>query len=213
MKELRDSRMTKLKMLKILLLVLGTAAASAFVLIVGLLQWLDKTYTVDRCFVRICPYFRAIVAGKPTVSTRLYMLGPYMRFLLVLTSNSSNRHEAYYIDVYKEAIGVPDFGRYRPFRKGALVSWLAIEGFADDATVVADWDWINNDEDLRIRVRGLSYSGAPAPLPSDSFGSRASEHRATANLPEMIQLAYGREIILVHSATNTWQEEQRGDDK
>ena len=187
--------MTRLEVLRVFLLVLGTAAATAFVLIAGFLHWLDKTYTEDRCFVRVASSYRAIVPGDPAISTRLYQLGPYMRFLLVLTSKSSDRHEVYYIDGHSHKIGVPDFRNYRPFRKSALVSWFACEGFPDDGAVVADWDWIDDDHDLRIRVRGLSDTSGPSPL-GYMLRPDLADRRLKESVPEMIQLAYGREIIL-----------------
>jgi hypothetical protein len=194
--------MTRFRVLRIVSLVLGTATATAFPMIVGFLHWLDKTYTVDRCFVRVPSSCRAIVPGEPAISTRLYQLGPYMRFLLVLTSKSPDRLNVYYIDGSSQKIGVPDFGNYRPFRKSALVSWLTCEGYPDDGAVVADWHWINDDHDLRIRVRGLRDNSAPSPL-SDMLRPDLAERRVRESVPEMIQLAYGREIILHYEGSES----------
>jgi len=187
--------MIRFRVLKILSLVSGTAATTAFLLVVGFLHWLDKTYTEERCFVRVASSYRAVVPGEPAISTRLYQLGPYMRFLLVLTSKSPDRLNVYYIDGSSQKIGVPDFGNYRPFRKSALVSWLACEGFPDDGAVVADWEWINDDHDLRIRVRGLKHTSASSSL-DHMLRPDFAERRLKETVPEMIQLAYGRDIIL-----------------
>jgi hypothetical protein len=153
--------------IRTLLIVFGTALVTALVLIVGFLVWLDRVYTVDKLFVRISPYFRAIVPGKPEVSTRLYMLGGQMRFILVLRSKSSKRREEYFIDANKQEIGVPNLREYRPFWNGALVWWEAWEGFEDDTAVEADWDWIDNGKDLRIRVKGLPGKTSREVCPRD----------------------------------------------
>ncbi len=183
--------------IRLFLTVTATASVTTLVLALGFLTYLDRVYTVDKCYVRICPEERAVVLGEPPVSTKLYMLGPYMRYLLVVTSESSEEWCMYYVDVINHEMGVPDYSVYRPFGKGALVSWLAIEGFECDTTIAATWEWRNHD--LHIRVKGYADDAGDSSalsLDDSETATVANEISPQGEAPEMLRLIYGREIVL-----------------
>lgn len=175
---------------------MGIAVVTASCIAFSTSGWLDRIYGEDLCFVRTSRYCSAVVLGEPDISTSLYALGPYARYLLVLTSRQKNVREAYYVDVHTQEIGIPDFGTYRPLWRGALVPWFAIEGFPDDGRVTADWAWLVEDRDLRIRIRGLAQLGDGSLVLDSSYFESQATVKANIKPPPMGRLGYGREIVL-----------------
>ena len=144
--------------------------------------WTEYTDVVWRA-----PY-RVVIPGEPAVSGILYRLDRRATYLLVLSSRSTERPEAYYISFVPEQIGLPNFRQYVPFARFALVDRGTLDGVYSETEIDVDWNLEEKWKEMRIRIKGFTkhtYAGYDA----------AERERINRG---MIPLGYQREIIFVH---------------
>ncbi len=160
-------------------------AVGVFATLLGIWLWLGIAYTGERTLVGQASY-RVAVPSRPDASGTVYMLGYDDKYLLVLTSRSSEHPEGYYVDPGSRRIGLPDFGKYRriPFLGCALVNASVYWGFPLDGAFAADWRTANEGKEVRIRITGMVQE---EPGGSEEF------------LKQHMPIAYGNEIVLTRS--------------
>jgi len=127
--------------------------------------------------------YRVVVPARPDASGRVYRLGYDNRYLLVLTSKSSEYPEPYYMDLVSRRIGLPDVGepRHIPLLGYALVDANVYHGFPLEGALTADWKVTSDQKEVRIRITGFEQEEPGDP---------------DATMKEHVPMAYGNEIVL-----------------
>lgn len=172
---------------KLLIAIVASSLATATVLVGGGGFWISHVWTEYTDVVWRAPY-RVVIPGDPAVSGTIYRLDRRAAYLVVLTSRSSKRPEAYYIDFVRQEIGLAEFRQYVPFGRFALVDRETLDGIYSEAAIEAAWDMEKKWKEMRIRIKGFAthtYAGYDAP-------KREQISRA------LIPLGYQRELVVVH---------------
>ncbi|MBN1506624.1 MAG: hypothetical protein JW955_07250 [Sedimentisphaerales bacterium] len=179
--------MKKRKMLTTVAVALGGAVVGSFATLLGIRFWLGAFYTGEMTLVGQSPYHVSVPA-RPDARGRLYMLSYDEKYLLVLTSKSSEHPEPYYLDPGSRKIGLPSFGPYRriPFLGCALVNAHVYYGFPLEGALIADWNVASDRREVHIRITGFKQEEL---WDSDT------------TMKEHMPIAYGNEIVL----TRTWE--------
>ena len=134
--------------------------------------------------VRMADY-RVSIPDKPWASGVLYSLaqGDY---LLVLEGGSPRHCEAYYVELDRRAIGIPNFNlsKYTRFSQCALVDSRVFEKYPVLGILAADW----RVDEYKV---GIRITGQPLEVErSDPIDNREEFHR------QWMPVAYETEIIL-----------------
>ncbi len=169
-------------MLTLFAVALGGVLTGAVATLFGIWLWFKVVYTAEMTLVGEASY-RVAIPGRSDVLSRIYALGYDGRYLLVLSSKSSEYPEPYYIDLTGRKIGLPNFGNYKhiPFLRCAFVHTDIHDGFPLDGAFVADWNVTNDWREVRIRITGYVQ---------DEPG------RSEETMKKHRPIAYGNEIIL-----------------
>jgi hypothetical protein len=166
--------------------VLASSLATAILLVGVFLIWVDRVYTEYSTLLRVSPY-RVVIPADPGIAGKLYTIGRDSTYLLVLTSRHSRHPEPYHIKLASQEIGVPEFYQYVPLPRSAIIDRCTLDGYPMDTVVAADWEVKNDWREVHIRIRGFLY-----PLERDVVPVRPDN-----TIPQMIRLAYQKEIILL----------------
>ncbi|HEC02177.1 MAG TPA: hypothetical protein ENI81_01465 [Phycisphaerales bacterium] len=136
--------------------------------------------------------YRVLVPEDRAVSGRFYSTGSG-RYLLVLTSPSSNRREGYCINIDTHQIGMPSFSQssYIALRRSALVDSETLEGYPYYGAIEADWQVASDQQEVRIRIKGFDTDALQSIHPSRDPNDIARF------ASECMPMAWEREIVLV----------------
>lgn len=190
---MKGIRMTNMSSrIRLLATIVGSSLGTAVLLVGVLLIWMDRVYTDYSTLLRLSRY-RVVVPADPEIAGRLYTVGRDSTYLLVLTSRHSRHPEAYHIKLASHEIGVPEFNQYIPFFRNAIIDRCTLDGYPIDAIVAADWEVKNDWREVHIRIRGLQYPTKGYVLSA----GRDSLVPVPETIPDMIQLAHQKEIILL----------------
>ena len=153
----------------IIVTVLVTAVATAFIMMGGFWLWFSRVCTPEMILIQKATQFRAVVTDKPGARARLYTLGDD-RYLLVLTAKFARRPEGYYIDLFRGEVGLPDFPEYVPLGRYALVDGRIYQGFPDIGALKVRRDPKGNEREIHMRFEGFKV---PEPgMADDQFMRR-----------------------------------------
>ncbi len=177
---------TKRPRIKLLIAILTSSLGTAILLIGVFLISMDRVYAEYSTLLRLSRY-RVVIPADPGIVGKLYSVDRDSTYLLVLTSRHSCRPEPYLVNLGKRTIGVPQLPQYVPLLRSAIVDRETFQGYPVDTEIAGDWEAKDNWREVHIRIHGFLYprEGDVAPARSDN------------TIPELIRLAYQKEIILL----------------